>query len=130
MKVWRLLSLIHMYIVLVHGDQRGLNTKRSTIVFFLAPTKTLSNHLIRQSRTGDAVLVKSRDMTGRTQTLPWWLRGEGVKTITYCSIGLQLLDLQHWTSDSPTAVGLTAMFWFKKAIFALFLCIFNKVLPF
>jgi hypothetical protein len=26
------------------------------------------------------VLVKSRELTGRTQTLPWWLGGEGVKT--------------------------------------------------
>jgi hypothetical protein len=33
-----------------------------------------------QARTGDTVLVKSREMTGRTQTLPWWLREEGVKT--------------------------------------------------
>ncbi len=31
----------------------------------------------RQARNGDTVLVKSRDMTGRTQTLPWRLGGEG-----------------------------------------------------
>jgi hypothetical protein len=38
--------------------------------------------MIRQARTGDTVLllVKTREMTGRAQTLPWWLRGEGVKT--------------------------------------------------
>jgi hypothetical protein len=32
----------------------------------------------RQARTDDAVLVKRREMTGRTQTQPWWLGGEGV----------------------------------------------------
>jgi hypothetical protein len=26
------------------------------------------------------MLVQSREMTGRAQTLPWWLGGEGVKT--------------------------------------------------
>jgi hypothetical protein len=30
---------------------------------------------IRQARTGNTVLVMSRKMTGRTQTLPWWLGG-------------------------------------------------------
>jgi hypothetical protein len=36
----------------------------------------------RQARTGDTVLVKSREMTGggKSQTLPWWLGGGGVKT--------------------------------------------------
>ncbi len=39
--------------------------------------------MIRQARTGDTVLVKSREMTGigaKRQTQPWWLEGEGVKT--------------------------------------------------
>jgi hypothetical protein len=39
--------------------------------------------MIRQARSGDIVLDKSREMTGRTQTLPWWPGwggGEGVKT--------------------------------------------------
>jgi hypothetical protein len=36
--------------------------------------------MIRQARTGDIVLVKSREMTNRIQTLPWWLGGERVKT--------------------------------------------------
>jgi hypothetical protein len=26
----------------------------------------------RQARTGDTVLAKSREMTGRSQTLPWY----------------------------------------------------------
>ncbi len=34
----------------------------------------------RQARTGNTVLVKSREMTGRSQTLPWWLWEGGVKT--------------------------------------------------
>ncbi len=34
----------------------------------------------RQSRTGDTVLVKSREMTGRTHTLQWWLEGDRAKT--------------------------------------------------
>ncbi len=37
-------------------------TKRPTIVFFLVP-RNLSNHMIMQARTGDTVLVKSREMT-------------------------------------------------------------------
>jgi len=36
------------------------------MIFFLGP-----NHMVRQARTGDTVLAKSREMTGRTQTLPW-----------------------------------------------------------
>jgi hypothetical protein len=42
--------------------------------------RNLSHHMIRQARTFDTVLVKSRDMTSRTQTLPCWLGGKGVKT--------------------------------------------------
>ncbi len=54
--------------------QRGLNTKRPTIVFFLGPTNPLPS-----SRIGDTVVVKRREMIGRTQTtLPWWLGGKGV----------------------------------------------------
>ncbi len=33
-----------------------------------------------QARTGDTLLVKNREITGRTQTQPQWLRGEEVKT--------------------------------------------------
>jgi hypothetical protein len=33
----------------------------------------------RQARTGDTVLVVRREMTGRTQTPPWWRGGEEVK---------------------------------------------------
>jgi hypothetical protein len=51
--------------------QRGLNTKRPTIVFFWVPRK-LSHHMIRQARTGDTVVVKSREMTGRTHCRGGW----------------------------------------------------------
>jgi hypothetical protein len=66
-----------------HLPQRGLNNKSPTIVFFLGPTKPLPSYDwamgIGQARTRDTVLVKSREMTGRNQTLPWCLGGEGVK---------------------------------------------------
>jgi hypothetical protein len=42
--------------------------------------QNLSHHMDRQARTSDTVLVKSREMTCRTQTLRWWLEGEWVKT--------------------------------------------------
>jgi hypothetical protein len=34
----------------------------------------------RQARKGDTVLFERRVMTGRKQTMPWWLGGGGVKT--------------------------------------------------
>ncbi len=38
--------------------------------------RNLSNHTYRQARTGDTVLVRSREITGRSQTLQWgdWVR--------------------------------------------------------
>jgi hypothetical protein len=39
--------------------------------------------MIMQARTGDTVLVKSREMTGRTQILTWCLGEGGVKTTEY-----------------------------------------------
>jgi hypothetical protein len=42
--------------------------------------RNLSNHMDRQARIGYTVLVKRREVTGRTQTLPWWLGGGRVKT--------------------------------------------------
>ncbi len=48
-------------------EQRGLRTKRPTIIFFFfVPTKP-----IRQIRTGNKVLVRRRERTCRIQTLPW-----------------------------------------------------------
>jgi len=43
--------------------------------------RNLSQKMVRQARIGDTALVKSREMTGRTQTLPWWLEEEEIKTI-------------------------------------------------
>jgi hypothetical protein len=45
--------------------------------------------MIRQARTGDTVLVKSKEMagTGRTLILLWWLEGEGLKTTELNYIG-------------------------------------------
>ncbi len=62
----------HRYVLLVPLGQRGLNTKRPTIVFFLGPTKSLP-------RTGDTVLVRrlglSREMIGGTKILPCFAGG-------------------------------------------------------
>jgi hypothetical protein len=42
----------------------------------------------REASTPDTALVRSRKMTGRSHTLPWWLGGEGVKTTENKNIGL------------------------------------------
>jgi hypothetical protein len=39
--------------------------------------ETYPTHMDRQARTGDTVLVKSREMTGSIQTLPWQLGEKG-----------------------------------------------------
>ncbi len=61
-------------------DQRGMDVKRSTIVFFWSHETSL---VIWLGKTAPAikwvVLVKSWKMTVRTQTLPWSQREEGVK---------------------------------------------------
>jgi hypothetical protein len=62
--------------VLYIERQRGLNTMRTTIVFFWVP-RNLFHHMFRQARTDDAVLVKSRELT---HTLLLLLGVEGVKT--------------------------------------------------
>jgi hypothetical protein len=49
-------------------NHRGLNTKRPTIVFFLGVPRNLSRHMIRQHRTGDIGLVRSREKTVRSRT--------------------------------------------------------------
>ncbi len=43
------------------------------------------------------------------------------------AIGLQLSCQHHWTSDSPIAMGLTEIYWKKRVIFTLFLCIFSRI---
>jgi hypothetical protein len=36
--------------------------------------------MVRRASTGDTVLVKNREMTDRTQTLPWGPGEKGLKT--------------------------------------------------
>jgi hypothetical protein len=73
--------------------QRGLNAKRPTLGHTRLLFGTLRKPFVgsqkedecdesypimgSQARTGDTVLTRSREMTGRTQTLPCWLGGGG-----------------------------------------------------
>jgi hypothetical protein len=50
--------------------------ERPTIVFFFGSHET-SPIIIRQAHTGVTVLIKSREMTGRTETLPWRMGEKG-----------------------------------------------------
>jgi hypothetical protein len=59
----------------LHDHKGIIYTKRPTLVFFLAPTKPLQSYEFAIPHR-DTVLVRSRDMTGRSQTLPWWLGEE------------------------------------------------------
>ncbi len=63
----------------LHGDREDwiLRGPRWSSFWLL---RNLSNHMDRQARTGDTVLVMSREMTGRSRVLPWWLEGEVAKT--------------------------------------------------
>jgi hypothetical protein len=75
------LTVVHKeknYTAITQTQQRSC----VTIVCFLVPlpTKPLPHHMDRQARTSDTVLVKSREMTGRSQTLPRWLGKGGEKT--------------------------------------------------
>ncbi len=49
------------------NTQIGLNTKRPTHVFFLGPTKPFQSYGWKKARIADTVLVKSREMTSRSQ---------------------------------------------------------------
>jgi hypothetical protein len=42
--------------------------------------RNLSNHMDRQANLCNTVLVKGIEMTGRSQTLPWWIMKGEVKT--------------------------------------------------
>jgi hypothetical protein len=67
----------------VASGEKGIKTTENEIhpliPFYEKNKGNLSNHMDRQARTGDTVLLKIREMTGRTQTLPWWLGGKGGK---------------------------------------------------
>jgi hypothetical protein len=58
--------------------QRGLNTKRPTLIFLFGSHETSP---ITWIGTCDTVLVKSREVTGRSQTPSWWGGG--------CAVGIQ-----------------------------------------
>ncbi len=55
----------------------------------------------RQAHTGDTVIVKSREMTGRSRILPWWLGREGVKT-TQIKIRWPCWSDGSWRGDTVT----------------------------
>ncbi len=56
---------------------RGIDTKRPTLVLFLVPTKPHPSYGWASAHTRDSVRLLD-EMTGRSQTLPWWLgRGSG-----------------------------------------------------
>ncbi len=54
------------------AEQRRPGTRLDPTIFNAMKPLYLYG-LDRQARTGDTVLVKIREMTGRSQTLPWWL---------------------------------------------------------
>jgi hypothetical protein len=54
------------------GEDWILTGLRSSSFWF---PRNLSHHMIKQVRTGDTVLVKSREIARRRQTLLWWLGG-------------------------------------------------------
>jgi hypothetical protein len=72
--------LIHVIIKLYLSQMRYVYTRDDLILrgprasSFWVP-RNLSHNMDRQARTGDTVLVKSIEMTGRIQTLRWWLGG-------------------------------------------------------
>ncbi len=57
------------------GDQRGLNTKEAHGRLLFGSHET--SPILWLGKPGDTVLAKHREMTGRTQTLPWWLGEKG-----------------------------------------------------
>jgi hypothetical protein len=61
------------------GGRKDLKLSGPLLSSFWLPGN-LTNYKDRQAHTGDRVLVRCRGMTGRSQTLSWWLEGGGVKT--------------------------------------------------
>jgi hypothetical protein len=84
-----------------------LNTERPTLVHTFWLSRNLSNHMDRQTRTCDTVLVKNRELTGRSQTLPWWVEGGGVKTTekqnTLASLEAILCAIQQMSLSASSA---------------------------
>ncbi len=79
-------SLGHGTVVYIVGLTRSWRVGKGGSV-----PRNLSHHMDRQARIGDTMLVKTREMTGRTQTLPWRLGEKGQrrqKTKYIGSVGL------------------------------------------
>jgi hypothetical protein len=61
----------------VARGEKGVKTTENKIhpliPFYEKNKGNLSYHMDRQARSGNTVLVKRREMRGRTQTLLWWL---------------------------------------------------------
>jgi hypothetical protein len=72
---------------------RGLNTKRSRLVFFWFP-RNLSHHMDRQACIGDTMLVKSREMPVWEPNTAVLAGGEGVKTI---KVGTTCICTSHFS---------------------------------
>jgi hypothetical protein len=77
-----LYNVIYMYTVLISWDRaegtEDLIIRGPRSSSFWIP-QNIFHHMDKQAHTGDTVLVMNREMTGRTQTLLWWLEREGVK---------------------------------------------------
>ncbi len=62
---------------MVAGGEKGVKTTENKIhppiPFYEKNKGNLSNHMDRQVCTGNEVLVKSKEMTSRIQTMPWRL---------------------------------------------------------
>ncbi len=88
--------------VFLMSQARGDWLLRDIRSVFFGVLQNLSYPMIRQARIGDTVLVKSREMTGRTRTMPWWLGREEVETTenkirwprwTMCKVTLKNLNI-------------------------------------
>jgi hypothetical protein len=78
--------------------------KRSMLVFFFWFPQNLSNHMDRQACTCDTVLVE-RKMTGRSQTVPWWLGRGGGKDDRKQNTWARLVYVNHVPSPSSYCNG-------------------------
>ncbi len=71
--------------------------------------RNLSHHMIKQTRTDDTVLVKSKEMAGRTQKLSMVAGGrEGVKTTE------NKMHWPRWLPFAPSHISIRRLFlkWF------------------
>ncbi len=81
--------------------------------------QNIYHHMIREDRTVDTVLVKSREMTDRTQSMPRSVWGKGVKTtenkihwIRWVN-KLQYPPSHHMLFNEPTWEKFRVVFWLQ-----------------